>query len=462
MAWIDVDQARRLLMGDDEHSGLFEEVLGFRPSTYAIKVVHLMNDLSQNLLGGAPASGGDFLCRVIREDKEGEGNSEEELRADPIFGPAFNRAFPRELGSRRISRLRAAIGLVLNYDKGIYQPGTAMASALATHGGLLGFEGFRRFRLGSFLKRCLNNEGQRRLVDLLKSDRDPITRVFRPLLLDEEFVDKQPSGGAMRPTRFDEALGRRLNRLLTQPLTKPTLLRSFALGASLGIVLKILGVGREGGRPLVLALMEHHEAPSRPLREEAVQAFQRGRDALDQYLATRVIDHQLAAGLFHEAKRKTETDIEVRGSGTQAALQMITSLRTRQERGEKELYWPDRFAMALGRKAGCILPLHAKAGWGSHVALTPELVEVVTLMSVEPGGRPEPWAKLWRDLREDLGLVIGANPTSDADALRVIGVAQVSPQKLLNNATALLAAAVRRGAAHRLPDGGAEAVGTLA
>jgi hypothetical protein len=57
--------------------------------------------------------------------------------------------------------------------------------------------------------------------------------------------------------------------------------------------------------------------------------------------------------------------------------------------------------------------------------------------------------------------MIGANATSDAETLRAAGVPHASPQALRDNAALLLAGVVRRGAARRLPDGGAEAVGTL-
>jgi hypothetical protein len=183
MPWVKLESARDLLQGVEDAVGLFEQLIGFRTATRSIKSVHIMNDCAQTLLGGAPSSGGDFMCRVIRLDKEDEPNSEEELRVDSEFGKLFNSAFPAELGPRRIRALRRAASAVLNHDGGVYRAGDRMASALATHQGLLGFEGFRRFRIGRYLTRILSPEGQLRLRDLLTSDRDPITRAFRPLLV---------------------------------------------------------------------------------------------------------------------------------------------------------------------------------------------------------------------------------------------------------------------------------------
>lgn len=96
------------------------------------------------------------------------------------------------------------------------------------------------------------------------------------------------------------------------------------------------------------------------------------------------------------------------------------------------------------------------------MALAAEHVEILTLMSVDPQGERIPWSRLWSDLRSDLGIIVGVNPMIDAEALRAIGVMHVSAQKLRDNAASILRGGVQRGAAHRLPDGGAEAVGTLA
>jgi len=461
MAWVELETAKRILMaGSDGTPGVFETVIGFQTRTYTIKAVHFMNDLAQTVAGGAPVHGGDLLCQIIRYDKDDERTSEDELRADARLGPAFRRAFPQEMGPARVREIRHAVGLLLNHDGGIYQAGTQMASGLATHRLLLGFDGFRSLRLGPYLARCLSDEGRHRLASLFADDRDPYTRTLRPLLVDEApLVDRHPpTQTAPAPTPFDTALGRRLSCLLSQPLTKPTLLRALALAASLGIVLKILGIGREGERPRLLALAADSGGPHRALRSEAVQAFQRGRDALDQRLASAVAEHESSESLFGRVRR--EHSIEISGTGARAAVDLLKKLRTDGE--QSGIYWPDRFAVAVGRRAGCVLPLNDRAGWGTFLALTPELVEVLILMSVPPTGRPIAWAQLWRELRDDLGIIVGANATSDAEVLRAAGVPHASPQALRDNAALLLSGAVRRGAAHRRPDGGAEAVGTLA
>lgn len=473
MAWVELEAARNSLAPEEGRPGLFERTLGFRTATQKFHGVHLMNDVCQCVLGGAPQHGGDFLARIIRYDKEAEANSEEDLRADPDFGEAFDCAFPRDLGPRTIKGLRQAIGLVLNFDKGMYEPGKGMISPLATNRLLLGFEGFRRFKIGSYITRIIGEEGQGTLHRLLSNERDPITRALRPLLIDVAFADKQGPNKHVAPlSAFDRALGKRLALLLTHPLAKPTLLRYFALGASLGVVLKVYGAGRPGGRPLLLALIADHSTGSRPLRAEAVQSLQEGRELLMTALATALAE-DLGSSLKVRSTKPTDVEaIEVNGGGVRGARALLdalaetsrrserTSESADEERKNRVIWWPDRFATHLGRKAGCIWPKTDRAGWSSHLALTPEIVEVLTLTEVPPGGKPVPWSKFWKNLSGDLGIVIGASPNSDAIALRDAGLLQISLQHLRENSEKALSAAVRRGAGRRLPDGGAEILGT--
>jgi hypothetical protein len=444
----------------EEGAGVFEELLGFRAATKKYRAAHLMNDLAQAVSGVVPADGGDLLCRVIRQDAEGEQNGEAELRADAVLGHAFERAYPRELGARRIRALRAAAGMILNFDRTVYAPGDRMASPLATHQGLLGAEGFRRFRVGPYVARILTPEGRERLRELFVSVRDPLTRALRPLLSGEFEPARTAEGPAPEPVGFDHALGARLSRLLAQPLSKPALLRAFALGASLGIVLKILGLGSPDGRPILPAVPTDDEDSEASRWEAAIQAFQRARDTMDARVAQALEGHARTAGLLGRA-RPTGAAVEVVGSGPAALRALVQAVR---DEGEQTgIWWPDAFAIHLGRQSGCILPKSDRAGWATYrLALTPELVEVVILMSVDPAGRPQPWARMWRGVADDLGLLIGANTAVDAEALRAAQVPHVSPQRLRENAAAHLRAALRRGAARALPDGGAEAVGTLA
>ena len=110
---------------------------------------------------------------------------------------------------------------------------------------------------------------------------------------------------------------------------------------------------------------------------------------------------------------------------------------------------------------GCVLPPSDRAGWGRHLALSPELLEVLTLMNVANGQRAERWSRFWSRGREDLGIVVGANPMEDEHFLAPVGVENVSQEGLKDNAEALLTHAVRRGVARRLPDGEAEVGGDL-
>ncbi|HEU4403957.1 MAG TPA: hypothetical protein VFS43_01485 [Polyangiaceae bacterium] len=449
-----------MLMGDSATTGLFEKAFGFRTSTTAFKAVHMMNDLTQALCGGAPEHGGDFLARVIRPENEEEGNSDAELRRDPRFGAAFAQAFPAHLGGHRIAALRSAAKLVLNFDKGVFAPGQQMTSPLATHYLLTGFEGFRRFRLGPYLASILTAEGREKLKSLFSSNRDPITRAFRPLLLAAPLVDRQPAGARAPLSRFDGALGERLSLLLAQPLSKPALLRKFALGASLGLVLKILGAGREGGRPLLLATAAQ-EGEHKPLREAAVMSFRAGVEALERKLAAMAVEHPLFADLS-KLKRSGDPAVEVRAGlpPVDSMLELLGAMRRGAADSAGDVYWPDAFAVGLGRKAGCVLPKKEAAGWGVHLALNPEMIELLVLMAVPGGARPVPWGDLWRRLRDELGIVVGANAAADAEALRA-ACEGVSLEKLTENAATALGFGVRLGVARRLPDSGAEAGGDL-
>lgn len=458
---VDLEALKRVLMEHEGHIGVFERAIGFRPATASgYKAVHLMNDLAQCALGGAPQHGGDFLARVIRVDIEGEDNSEATMRADQKFGTAFDRAFPAGLGRERIDALRAAARAVLSFDGGVYQPGTSMCSPLATHRDLLGFEQFRRFGVGRLLADVLPPEGLAKMREHTLSDGDPITRAFRPLLLQAPLVDKQKRSATIERTAFDRRFGEALTTLMGQPLSKPTMLRTVALGACLGLVLKILGAGNEGGRPSLLALSNSEERGPKPLRDEAVTAFRRGIDGLDRRVAALIPSHPLAPELMKKAGAKARY-VEIADTRKLENLAAWVIPAARNEKSYEEIYWPDDFAVKIGRKVGCVLPLSDRAGWGRHLALSPELVEVLVLMYVASGQRPILWSRFWARVREELGVVVGVNPTEDVNFLAQVGIENVSTEALGDNAEAILEQAVRRGVARRLPDGEAEVGGEL-
>jgi hypothetical protein len=456
---VDLEALKHVLMEHEGHIGVFERVIGFRPATASgYKAVHLMNDLAQCALGGAPQHGGDLLARVIRVDVEGEDNSESTMRADERFGAVFDRAFPSDLGRERIEALRIAAREVLSFDGGVYQPGTSMCSPLATHRDLLGFEQFRRFGVGRLLADVLPPEGLAKMREHLESDGDPVTRAFRPLLLAATLVDKQKRREAVERNPFDRRFGEALTTLMDQALSKPAMLRTVALGACLGLVLKILGAG---GRPALLALANIEARGPKPLREAAVASFRRGVDSLDRRVASLVPEHPLASELMKKpGARAPSVEIPDTRKLETVAAAVIPAARAA-KLGDDIIYWPDLFAVTIGRKVGCVLPMSGRAGWGSHLALSPELVEVLVLMHVVSGQRAIPWSRFWARIREELGVVIGANPTEDIAFLAHAGVENVSDESLADNAEVILAHAVLRGVARRLPDGEAEVGGEL-
>lgn len=453
--WAEEQALRELLMGKQ---GVFRRVMGFGTGTTVIKGVHVMNDLAQCVLGGAPANGGDLLCAVIREDKVdgGEDNSDARLRFDRRFGHAYARAFPDLLSPAQISSIRTGVAAILGFDGGMYRAGTSMASGLATHRALLGFEGFRRFGVGRYLDRALGPAGRERLRVLFESPRDPLTRALAPLVLDEPLRDTHPpSDPDAILTPFDVSLGGALTTLLTQPLTKPALLRLFLLASSLGICLKLLGAGSPDGRPMALATSADDMGPGRLLRQEAVQAFNRGLERLDDRLANVIVElPEWRTALIPKLPRGA------RGFETDGVPSRVIAA-AREFAFSDRVYWPDTFAIALGRKAGCVMPKKDQAGWGKHLVLTGDLVEALVLMFVPPDQPPMPWSDLWERIRIELGLVVGANAYEDLQLLRAGGVLHTNLEDLSRSGDNILAMAIRRGVARRLPDSGAEAGGAI-
>ena len=466
---LDARVLRDVLGGAGDDRGVFFSLLGFRTGTTSIKAVHMLNDLAQYLCGRLPVHGGDLLCRLIRQHHERshvEGNSDRMLRADTRLGDVYRRAYPESLGPQLISEIRSATEVVLDADGGIYEPGKQMASSLATNVSLLGREGFRRFHVGPFLSTILDDAGRTRLKALFQSDTDPVSRFLRPIIRDIKFTPVSRDYPGYRVTAFDTTLGTLLSHLLAQPLSKPTLLRYFALAASLGILLKVHGAGRQGGRPALLALASEWKG-TRPLRRHAVQSLLRGQDALNVAVARVLAKNAGFAGLVGRTTPHNTPSIAVPGGGSvhDQAVAAVQSMREHQPHksdGETALYWPERFALALGRKAGAILPRDNRAGWGQYVALSPEHVEVLVLMFADPGGASLSWSALWRAIRDELGIVVGASPYQDAGYLEDAGVMPCEFEALATNAQQLLDQSCRRGVARLLPDSGAEVGGAVA
>lgn len=460
---VSVEAARDLLWGTRGAPGIIEDVVGFAPSSNALKNVHFMTDLAQTVLGGLPPDAGDLLCRVIREGlgKDDEDNSEATLRMDKRFGASFSRAYPVTLGAAQVKRLRLGARALLNVDTGMYAAGSRMASSVATNQALLGADQFRRFRMGAYLARVLDGESKERLKRLYESDADPVSFALKPLFQPGLDVAKAPAARApVAATPFEDEFGRALGQILQQPLSKPAVLRALALGGCLGFVLKTFGAGMEGGRPLLLALSGEVEDGPGPLREKAVLSLRRCGVALDRRLAHHLAQVKDAKALWRDAKT-SEAAVDVEdGAPDEVATSIVEALRRFRSADDdvKDLYWPQDAMLSLGRKAGIILPRSKQAGWGTYLALSPEMVEVLTLM-VLPWGQRREWRSFWAEVHERFGIVIGTNDDDDMRALEAAGVLNVSLEDLSDNAERILAQSVRRGVARRLPDSGAEVGG---
>ena len=258
-------------------------------------------------------------------------------------------------------------------------------------------------------------------------------------------------------TQFDADLGKALAQVLRQPLSKPTVLRAFALASCLGFILKVFGAGMLDGRPILLALAGDDDTRPRPLREKAVISMRRGGAELDRRLAQQIAATKDAKHLWREPKT-SEANVEVKdGTTDEMALELIERLHDFRTEDDdvKRMYWPQDAVMSLGRRAGIVQPRISRAGWGSYLALTPETVEVMSLMLL-PWGQRADWRAFWAEARARLGILIGANDDEDMHLLKTANVLNVSLEDLSDNSEWILTQAVRRGVARRLPDSGAE------
>ena len=466
---LDAVAGAEVLNNTRNKKGLFSQVLGLSTGTTRLTAVHIMNDLAQSVIGGAPSHRGDILSRIVREDREKEDNSHAALRREGDMGERFSHAYPPNLGDPKITQLRRAAGLLLNADGRIYRAGDQMNSGVATHWTMLGFEGFRRFGVGRYIAHLLGEEGRERVRELyLEQDQDPVTRALAPLKFEAPLEDTHPEPVTPTLSEFDEAFSRGLQRLLEHQLSKPTLMRFLALGACLGVALKPFGLGREGGRPTLLALPADDRDKVKALRQPAVQSLNRAVDAMDRAFARTLIKSTEWQELWRAEVHEPWPTVEVVGEvgDLDAAAEFLRVMRAHKSNSmksvvkESAIYWPDAFAIALGKEIGAIAPKKNSAGWGKHLALTPDLVEVLTLMFVSPGEKRS-WAKLWGTIRDELGILIGADEYLDSAALKAAGVPRVSLHDLAHNNDIFLNYALRRGIARRLPDKGAEAGGEL-
>jgi hypothetical protein len=465
---LDAVIAQRALMGSKEIVGVFEQVLGFRPSTNVIKPVHIMNDLGQCVFGGVPSLRGDLLCRVIRHAQPlPEDNSDEAMRADPLLGEVYRRAYPEELGQATITQLREGARVLFNADNGVYRAGDNMASGLATHWALLGAEGFRRFGVGAYIASLLDERGRSQLKALLEQERDPVTLALAPLRAGDPINEIVWTPRRM-DTPLDLALGEGLRTLLDQPLSKPARLRALALAGCLGVCLKIFGAGSPGGRPTLLATPLDDVEARRALRDPAVQALSRSIDSMDRCLADTLAASPEWQTLTLSAvtEQGARVAIPVPTAAPSAPLALVKAMRAHkkgQTAGikEQDIYWPDQFAITLGKKIGAVGPRHDQAGWGKHLTLTADLVEVLVLMFAPAGEPPQSWRGLWAKIRDQLGVLIGANEYQDSYALEEAGVPTTDLEALGANNDVFLEMACRRGIARRLPDSGAEVSGVL-
>jgi hypothetical protein len=127
----------------------------------------------------------------------------------------------------------------------------------------------------------------------------------------------------------------------------------------------------------------------------------------------------------------------------------------------KGVYWPETALTAVGRRAGFVEPQSDNGGWPKRLVLAPDHIEALILMFSSPDSKALGWSDFWGLVAENLGLRVGANLSRDAHDLRQAGLNQVNPVALSVNAEQLLAIAVTRGVARRLPDSGAEVGGGL-
>jgi len=450
----------QLMLSTEDPRGVLPELLGVSPQTTSLKGVHVMNDVAQSVLGGCPVGAGDLLCCVIRHQHTGpsEDNSDTALRFHERYGEPYSRAYPANLGAGQTLRLRRAAELLLNADGGMYKPRTRMASGLGTHLQLLGQEGFRRFGVGHLVGAIIGAEGRDVVRGLFEDPRDPVARALRPLFQGQEVVDTHPEVPRIPLSSFDRTLGRRLTALLQQPLSKPVLLRLFVQATSLGLFLKVHGAGKPTGRPLVLGLSPAKRKKPAVLRQCSAATLRRGVEALDRELGARVTAHPSLPELLRTRPTRGAPTLPVDHARLVADPGVALVGAARQQRtpkGVTSLTWPEEWVYALGRRTGFLPP---GGGRAQYLRMTPELVEALVLMFVADGVTLA-WEDLWRCIRQELGLIIGADTFLDRRALSDAGVPPASAASLSSNNDEVLLAGCIRGVARHLPDSGAEAGG---
>lgn len=449
--------------------------LGLINIHFTERLHHIMNDLAQSIMGALPEHKGDLLCRVIRHDKvggpsdKGEDNGDEALRGDQALGGLYQAAFPSaSLNAHAIRELREGARLLLNFDKGIYKAGDQMTSPVSTHWGLFGEDSYRNRAVGEYLKGLLTARGLERLRALYADASDPVSRALAPLLRGEELSARRYELPPRALTPFEAHLGRRLSSLLEHRLSKPMLLRTFALGAAFGLILRFYGAGDPEGRPALLALPTEGLTGPSPLRSAAAQSLARGLDRFERSIADELSRHEPWAALLDDprlpaARAVTLLELPARLEGSAlayAALREVRALKDLVGRGDKSrnTYKPEGLFLTLGQSIGAISPKNNQAGWSKHLSVSPDLLEALMLMYLDPdpSAPPRPWRALWREVREELGVMIGVNADEEGDALERLGVLHVNLEHLAESGEHLLTQAAARGLARRLPDSGAE------
>jgi hypothetical protein len=480
--WVSEARVRALLMGEAGQVGLIAELLGARLNSNALKGVHAMNDVAQTALGGTPAHRGDVLAAAAREpvQTEKEDATDAGLRANRRWGAGYQAAFPEALEPYDTLRARAAVRALVAADGGIYRPGDGMNSPLAAHIGLLGADkNFVGVGLGRLLFELLDEDGRALLRSCFTDRSDPHTRALLPLLLDGPLDPLHRALPEVGQTAFDRSLGAALSTLLRHDLSKLTRLRLFLLAGGLGFVLRVLGRARPDGRPAVFATAgdELRARVPPPARSLAVESYRLGLGAAELSLAQLLLESLRADGALLSVPPRGGDAIEVLDEPRAiraAVLDLASGKATRdgvegdsgadpaaagRGGGGRTLYLPDAALKSFGRRCGFLRPRSDRAGWPVRVHLDGELITALVLMFTSPEEGAVPWTLLWRRIGEELGLVIGVNPSEDAARLRAIGVEDAPPEALAENSERALTDAVHQGVARRLPDSGAEAGG---
>ena len=489
---------------------IYDEELGFRPTNFSIKPVHLANGLARALTGRSykPLALVELLRQWVRNqtlrvDEERHPNSE----IIDKYGAAFSFQNGSAVPDRTLTILRDLARDALGADGAVFDDPGKSSFTLSNECFITDDPSDNR--CGAFLARLLTagHEGDaaRLLRTLLESKDDPWTTLALPMLNCAEVREVAKTGpqaelirysdhlfgfdesGKLRsPTlqRLREAFDR-LGRFEDCGGSKLNSLRRMVLFGCFAIHVHMLGRWSEvqpgAARPLILLDMFDGRRPA--IRDASRASLRAAGVSTESLLLKRIRDHidaELGRGLSIEAildqsmteiraksakRRKFEEQLrdrfrthkeEVSMSHGDALAESFLELGIEVTGGH-----PVEFLTELGRRAGYLTPW-ANQGRGGKLqkryGVTAEFLETLVAATIAPG-EPVEFPEFCDALRDYFGVLLGRR--QDDALIRANNLAakqfgsptSVSEEDLRENVEALRCALLETGFAKAYADG---------